>query len=76
MFHRANVSLNNLQGDIGLIVGSLIIPGIKCLDKSASCPMWARHGRCVTDTWVKKNCLNSCNKTGSCDKEQIKPEGQ
>lgn len=37
--------------------------------------MWARSGRCKTDSWVQRNCLNSCNVRGTCDRKQIKPEG-
>ncbi|XP_028409996.1 uncharacterized protein LOC114532645 isoform X2 [Dendronephthya gigantea] len=49
--------------------------GTRCSDKSESCPFWAKAGRCKTDSWVQKNCLISCNVKGTCDRQEIKPEG-
>jgi hypothetical protein len=50
--------------------------GTRCSDKSETCPVWARVGRCETDLWVRRNCLISCNIKGTCDRQQIKPEGK
>ena len=49
--------------------------GTRCLDKNKTCRTWARVGRCKTDAWVQKNCLLSCNVKGTCDRQQIRPEG-
>ncbi|CAB3986435.1 Chymotrypsin-like protease CTRL-1 [Paramuricea clavata] len=49
--------------------------GTRCSDKSETCPLWARVGRCKSDPWVRRNCLISCKIKGTCDRQQIKPEG-
>ncbi|CAH3019601.1 unnamed protein product [Porites evermanni] len=47
--------------------------GLRCADKSASCPSWAASGQCSKSGWTFRNCLISCK--AKCDNQPIQPTG-